>query len=47
MTKPSKDIFERMVDIHPMKQIVYASIIQITMFGFMMSSFYVIGLLFN
>tara|TARA_B110000858_G_scaffold144591_1_gene164195 strand:+ start:19 stop:555 length:537 start_codon:yes stop_codon:yes gene_type:complete len=36
---PSEDWIEKIVEIHPMKQIVWASIVQACVFGFMLLSF--------
>ena len=40
---PSEDWIERLVEVHPMKQIFWASIIQACVFGFMLLSFGVIN----
>ena len=40
---PSESWVEKLNDVHPMKQITYASIIQVTMFGFMLFMFWTIG----
>ena len=34
---------EKLTDIHPMKQVFWASIIQISVFAFMLLAFYIIG----
>ena len=34
--------FDRLEKMHPMRQIVYASILQVVVFGFMMLSFYLL-----
>ena len=36
---PSESWVEKIVEVHPMKQITIASIIQVTMFGFMLVMF--------
>ena len=36
---PSEQWMERIVEIHPMRQIVWATIIQTLVFGFMLSAF--------
>ena len=36
---PSEQWMERIVEIHPMRQIVWATIIQAVVFGFMMTAF--------
>ena len=38
---PSESWVEKIVDVHPMKQITIASIIQVTMFGFMLGMFWI------
>tara|TARA_A200000159_G_scaffold1951_2_gene2184 strand:+ start:4619 stop:4789 length:171 start_codon:yes stop_codon:yes gene_type:complete len=40
---PDESIVEKLVDIHPMRQITYASILQVLVFGFMLLMFKVIG----
>ena len=37
--------FDKLENVHPMKQIVYAAIIQIAVFGFMLLAFKTIGVL--
>ena len=37
----SEDWIEKIVDVHPMKQITIASIIQVAMFGFMLVMFWI------
>ena len=44
---PSEDWVEKIVEVHPMKQITYASILQVVVFGFMLLSFGTINALFN
>lgn len=39
---PSESSIERLVEMHPMRQVFWASIIQISVFGFMLLSFYTI-----
>lgn len=39
---PDESIVEKLTDIHPMKQVAYASIIQVCVFGFMLLSFWTI-----
>ena len=41
---PSEDIVERLTEIHPMRQIFWASIIQVSVFGFMLFAFWTINL---
>jgi hypothetical protein len=38
-----EDFFDKLEKVHPMKQIVYASIIQLCVFGFMLASFWLIS----
>ena len=38
---PSESWVEKIVEVHPMKQITIASIIQVTMFGFMLVMFWI------
>jgi hypothetical protein len=40
---PSEDMIEKIVEVHPMKQIFWASIVQLSVFGFMLLSFGVIN----
>ena len=40
---PSESWVERIVEIHPMKQVVYASILQALVFGSMLLSFFAIN----
>jgi len=44
---PSETWLENITDIHPMKQITYAAIVQAVVFGFMLLSFWTINALFN
>ena len=44
---PSEDWIERIVEIHPMKQITWAAIVQAVVFGFMMLSFTLISTFVN
>lgn len=39
----SASVLDKLERVHPMKQITYASIIQISMFGFMLLMFWTIG----
>ena len=41
---PDESIVEKLVDIHPMKQVFYASIIQVCVLGFMLGSMALIDL---
>ena len=41
---PSESILEKIVDVHPMKQIFWMSIVQVCVFGFMLLSFATINL---
>lgn len=38
---PSESWIEKIVDIHPMKQITVASIVQVIVFGFMLFMFWI------
>jgi hypothetical protein len=40
---PSESWVERIVDIHPMKQVAYASVLQLLVFGSMLLSFFLIN----
>jgi len=40
---PSEEWMERIVEIHPMRQIFWATIVQVSVFGFMMSAFSLIN----
>ncbi|MDC0061307.1 hypothetical protein OAJ26_00490 [bacterium] len=40
---PSESWIEKLTEIHPMKQIFWAAIIQVAVFGFMLLSFWVIN----
>ena len=44
---PSEDWVERLADVHPMTQIVWAAIIQSVVFGFMLLSFSMINILYT
>ena len=39
---PDESIIEKLTEIHPMKQVAYASVIQVCVFGFMLLSFWTI-----
>ena len=41
---PDEAWIERIVDVHPMKQITIMSIVQVVVFGFMLLSFKLIGI---
>ena len=41
---PSESWIERIVEVHPMKQVAVMSVVQVLVFGFMMLSFWLIGL---
>ena len=40
---PSESWVEKLTEVHPMKQITYASIIQVCVFGFMILMFWIIN----
>ncbi len=44
LSPANADTLEKLVKMHPMKQVAWASVIQFTMFGLMMLAFYLIGL---
>jgi len=39
---PNESMVEKLTEIHPMKQVAYASVIQVCVFGFMLLSFWTI-----
>lgn len=41
---PSEEMIEKIVDVHPMKQVAIMSVVQVGMFGFMLLSFFLIDL---
>ena len=41
---PNESVVEKIVDVHPMKQVIIVSVVQIAVFGFMLLSFWFIGL---
>ena len=42
---PSESWIEKLTEVHPMKQVAYASVIQVSVFGFMLLAFWVIDAL--
>lgn len=40
---PSESIVEKIVEVHPMKQVAVMSVVQVLVFGFMLLSFWTIG----
>jgi hypothetical protein len=44
---PSESWVEKLTEIHPMRQVFWASIIQVSVFGFMMLAFYLINGVIN
>lgn len=38
-----ESFFDKLENVHPMRQIVYASILQVVVFGFMMASFWLLS----
>jgi hypothetical protein len=40
---PSEDLIEKLTEMHPMRQVFWASIIQVCVFGFMLLAFWVIN----
>ena len=43
---PSESWVERLTEIHPMRQVFWASVIQVTVFGFMLFMFWINSLIF-
>jgi len=43
----NENFFDKLEKMHPMRQIVYATVLQIVVFGSMMVSFYLLHLLFG
>ena len=41
---PSEKMIEKIVDVHPMKQVAIMAVVQVGMFGFMLLSFFLIDL---
>lgn len=41
---PNESMVEKIVDVHPMKQVAVMSVVQVLVFGFMLLSFYLISL---
>ena len=39
---PSESWIEKLTEVHPMKQVFWASVIQVSVFGFMLLSFFII-----
>lgn len=39
---PSEDMIERIVEVHPMKQVAIMSVVQVLVFGFMILLFWLI-----
>ena len=44
---PSEDMIERIVEVHPMKQVAIMSVVQVLVFGFMILSFWLIQLVID
>ena len=44
---PSEDWVEKITEIHPMRQIFWASILQVAVFGFMLLCFSMINILYT
>lgn len=40
---PSESIVEKIVEVHPMKQVAIMSVVQVLVFGFMILSFWIIN----
>ena len=41
---PNEDSLDKLMEMHPMRQIVWATVIQVSVFGFMLLSFSLINL---
>jgi len=41
---PNESVVEKIADVHPMKQVVIMTVVQLAVFGFMLLSFWTIGL---
>ena len=41
---PSEDMLEKIVEVHPMKQVAIMSVVQVLVFGFMLVCFWTINL---
>jgi len=41
---PSEDMLEKIVEVHPMKQVAIMSVVQVLVFGFMLLCFWIINL---
>jgi len=41
---PSEDWIEKIVEVHPMRQVTIMSVVQVSVFMFMLLSFYIIDL---
>jgi len=41
---PSEDMMEKIVEVHPMKQVAIMSVVQVLVFGFMLLAFWTINL---
>ena len=44
---PSESWIEKLTEVHPMKQVAWASVIQVSVFGFMLLAFTINDALFN
>ena len=44
---PSENWIEKIVEVHPMRQVTIMSVVQVSVFMFMLLSFYLISLLFT
>jgi hypothetical protein len=41
---PDASLVEKLTEVHPMKQVAVASVVQVAVFGFMLLAFYLINL---
>ena len=40
---PNESVIEKIVEVHPMKQVAIMSVVQVLVFGFMLLSFWIIN----
>ena len=40
---PNESVMEKLTDVHPMKQITYAAVLQVVVFGSMLLAFFLIN----
>ena len=44
---PSESWIEKLTEVHPMRQVFWATVIQVSVFGFMLLSFFIIDKFFG